>query len=367
MLKYLVHYSDWFGPFRIFDSITFRSALALIIAYVFTVAIGRVMIRALQHFRVREDVKKPDSETLERLHSAKKDTPTMGGIIIIFAILTACIFCADPRSPYVTLAIFALLSFGFLGMVDDVVKLRGIGRHQGLSPRQKLLGQSVLALVCGMALIQMGDQEHVTRVLIPGMKMSEFYPDLRLLYLPFFMLVVVSSSNAVNFTDGLDGLAAGCSMMVAITFTAIVYIAGHAGFADYLRVPSVSQCGELTVFCAAMVGATMGFLWYNANPAQVFMGDTGSLALGASIGVVAAAVKQEFVLVIAGGIFVAEALSVILQRFTYRNFNKRRLFRCAPLHHHFQFGGSHENHIVVRFWCIGIVLATLGLASLKLH
>lgn len=366
MLKYLTLYSDWFGPLRVFDSITFRSALAVTIAYLFTVLAGGTFIRALRHFRVREDVNKPDSAHLHQLHSAKRNTPTMGGIIMVMAILIACVLCADPRSPYVILAIFTLLSFSGLGMIDDIVKLRRLGGRMGLTARQKLVAQTVLAFICGSALVRMGDPEHVTHMLIPAIKMSTWYPDLAWLYLPFFMLVLVGSCNAVNLTDGLDGLAAGCSLLVALCFTALTYIAGHAVFAEYLRVPSVAHCGELTVFVSAMAGATLGFLWYNANPARVFMGDTGSLALGASIGFVAMAVKQEFVLLIAGGIFVSEALSVIMQRLSFR-FRGKRVFRCAPVHHHFQFAGWKENHIVVRFWCIGIVLATLGLATLKLH
>jgi phospho-N-acetylmuramoyl-pentapeptide-transferase len=366
MLKFLAELEHVFGPLRVFESITFRSALALVAAFLATLATGPAFIAALDGLRVRENTENPDSRELAELHRGKRRTPTMGGIIIVMSILLSTFLFADIFNHYVVLALFSLLSFAGLGMVDDFVKLRQLGRHRGLSRGVKLGVQFVLAGLIGTALWQVGDPDHLTHLLVPGTKMADFFPDLGVLYYPFFMLVLMGTSNAVNLTDGLDGLATGCTLLVAATFAVIAYAVGHARIAAYLVIPHVSHSGELTVFCAAMVGAAIGFLWWNAHPARVFMGDTGSLSLGAGIGFVALAVKQELVLLVAGGIFVWEALSVILQIASCK-LRGRRLFRCAPYHHHLEFSGWSENHVVVRFWCLGIMLAALGLATLKMH
>jgi phospho-N-acetylmuramoyl-pentapeptide-transferase len=366
MLKFLAEFEEVFGPLRVFDSITFRAALALVSAFLLTLLSGQAFIVALQGLRVLEDSGNPDSVQLSHLHQAKRHTPTMGGIMMIIAVLLSTFLFADPFNHYVVTGLFTLLSFAGVGMVDDVIKLRGLSRHRGLSRTTKILAQVLLAGIIGTALWQVGDERHLTRLVVPGVPIAEFLPDLGLLYYPFFILVLIGSSNAVNLTDGLDGLAAGCTALVAATFAVLAYAVGHAGLAGYLLIPHVTHSGELTIFCAALTGATLGFLWYNAHPARIFMGDTGSLALGASIGFVALAVKQELVLLLAGGIFVWEALSVILQIASCK-FRGRRVFRCAPFHHHLEFSGWNENHVVVRLWLIGIMLAALGVATLKMH
>ncbi|MBN1256268.1 MAG: phospho-N-acetylmuramoyl-pentapeptide-transferase [Planctomycetes bacterium] len=366
MLKFLAQLEGFYGPFRMFESITFRSALALFLAFGITLLTGKAFIKALSNLGVLENVQKPDSERLEELHKNKQNTPSMGGIIIVIAILLATVLCADPGNNHIVLAIYTLLSFAGLGFVDDYVKLRGIGKHRGLSRIAKLVIQVILAGMLWMALREMGDKEFLTKLLVPGTKMKTFLPDLGGWYVGFFIIVVVGCSNAVNLTDGLDGLAAGSTVLVASTFTILAYVVGHSEISEFLRIPHVNFSGELAVFCSAMIGATLGFLWFNSHPAQVFMGDTGSLALGASIAFVALAIKQEAVLLVAGGIFVWEAASVIIQMISYKFFGKR-VFRCSPFHHHLEFSGWNENHIVVRLWCLGIILSVLALATLKMH
>ncbi|MHC4870368.1 MAG: phospho-N-acetylmuramoyl-pentapeptide-transferase [Planctomycetota bacterium] len=367
MLKYLALLSeDYYGPLRVFESITFRSAIALVFAFVFTLIIAPLFIKALNGLRVIEDVGKPDSSILEKLHQDKKHTPTMGGIIIVISILLTTLLFADPANPYVVIALFSILSFAGLGFIDDFVKLRKIGKSSGLSRTSKIIIQLALSLLIAMALSKVGDKTYLSKLLVPGTKKETFFPDLGVFYFPFFMLVLIGSSNAVNLTDGLDGLAAGCTTLLALSFTVMAYVAGHNEIAEYLRIPYVQNSGELTIFCSAIVGATIGFLWFNAHPARIFMGDTGSLALGAAIGFVALAVKQELVLLIAGGIFVWEAISVILQISSCKLTGKRP-FKCAPYHHHLEFSGMHENHVVMRLWCVAVMLAVLGIATLKMH
>ncbi len=365
MLKYLANLEDLYGPLRVFDSITFRAAVGMVVAFLAALAAGPGFIRLLKRLRVTENMDKPDSAELEKLHHLKRDTPTMGGIILVCAIVVGGVLFADATSPYVWMTLVVLLAFATLGLVDDYVKLRRI-RPGGLARPVKLIAQFVLAAGACLMLCAFGDVRHVTHLLVPGTKMAEFYPDLGAMYAPFFLLVLVGSSNAVNLSDGLDGLAAGLVALVALTFTVLAYAAGHAEVSTYLRIPFVRHSGELTVLCATVVGATLGFLWFNAHPARVFMGDTGSLGLGAAIGFAALSVKQELVLLVCGGVFVVEAVSVLLQIASCRTRGKR-LLRCAPFHHHLEFSGWHENHVVVRLWCIGIVLAALGLASLKMH
>ncbi|MBN2711903.1 MAG: phospho-N-acetylmuramoyl-pentapeptide-transferase, partial [Planctomycetes bacterium] len=258
-----------------------------------------------------------------------------------------------------------MLAFGLLGMVDDYFKLRGLGK-QGLSKKQKLVVQFVLAAIGAAVFSTQYDPSITTRMLIPFTKWSDVNPDLGLLYYFLFVIVIVGCSNAVNLTDGLDGLASGCTIMVCVTYAVLSYVVGNAKICEFFRIPCVTDGGELAIMCAVMTGAVMGFLWFNAHPAQVFMGDTGSLALGAGIAFIALAIKQELVLVVAGGVFVVEALSVIIQVFSYK-YTKRRVFKCAPFHHHLEFSGWHENKVVIRLWITGAILATLALATLKMH
>ncbi|MFH0910292.1 MAG: phospho-N-acetylmuramoyl-pentapeptide-transferase [Planctomycetota bacterium] len=366
MCKWLARLEDVYGPLRVFDSITFRAALGMVSAFLIALLIGPRFIRFLSGLRVIEDVDKPHSATLEALHRDKGGTPTMGGLLLVSSILLGTLLFANLANPYVWAAVFALVGFAGLGFADDYVKLRRIGRHQGLRGWTKFGLQMLLALALAGMLCRWGDRAYATKIVLPGTKMETFLPDLGLFYVPFVMIVLAGVSNAVNLTDGLDGLAAGLTTLVTFTFMVLAYAVGHREIAGYLRIPHVAWSGELTVFCAITVGATLGFLWFNAHPARVFMGNTGSLALGGVIGFVALAIKQEFVLLIAGGVFVLEAISVILQVGSFQ-MTGRRLFRCAPFHHHLQFSGWKENHVVVRLWCIGIMLTALALATLKMH
>lgn len=364
MLKFLAGYSHLFGPLRVFDSITFRVAVGLALSFFLTLLVGRRFVDWMRELRATEDVSKPDSATLEKLHAGKEGTPTMGGLMIIFTMTLAILLSCDPTNKLVLLGLGVLLSFGLLGFVDDYMKLRGWG-EQGLTQGQKLAAQFTLAGLAFWSFSFMAN-ENTTRLLIPFTKWAEVKPDLGGLYGFFFILVIVGCANAVNLTDGLDGLAAGVTVMVAGTYVVLAYVAGNVIWCEFFRIPYVAGSGELAIFCAVMVGAVMGFLWFNAHPAQVFMGDTGSLALGAGIAYVALAIKHELVLAIAGGIFVCEALSVLLQVGSFRS-TGRRIFKCAPYHHHLQFRGWHENHVVVRFWILGAILSALALATLKMH
>jgi len=383
MLRYLACLSsmaDWLGPLRVFESITFRTALGVALAFFIAIFLGRRFIAFMQRRQAVEDVSKPDSAMLHSLHASKRGTPTMGGVVIIAAIAMAMILVGNLTNLLSLLAIAVLVAFGLLGLVDDYCKMRGWGKR-GLTAGQKLTGQFLLA--AGVALVLYAFVAHgiygvvgveggkaearfVTKILLPFTKWKEVQPDLGLFYYFLFVLVLVACSNAVNLTDGLDGLAAGSVLMVAVTFGVFAYVVGNVKIADYLQIPYVPHSGELTVFCAVMVGAIMGFLWFNIHPAEIFMGDCGSLALGAAIAYVALIVKHEIVLLLAGGIFVLEALSVMAQVASFR-WTGRRLLKCAPFHHHLEFCGWHENKVVVRLWMLGGVLATLALATLKMH
>ncbi|TLD42593.1 MAG: Phospho-N-acetylmuramoyl-pentapeptide-transferase [Candidatus Jettenia ecosi] len=303
--------------------------------------------------KIGEDTTKTDSEELKRMHSSKKNTPTMGGTIVIVAILISTLLWCNVYNGYVLLLMFTLIWFGALGFIDDYIKLTQKDAS-GLSDMSKFLFQSALGLVLGLILyFHFNKFTWGTQVVIPFIK--EFKPDLG----PFYILVVtffiVAMSNAVNLTDGLDGLAIGCSIIAGAVFTVIAYISGNVDFSNYLNIPYIAGSQELSVFCAALAGGGLGFLWYNCFPAQVFMGDTGSLALGGVLGLVAIIVKQEVVMIVIGGIFIAETISVIMQVSFYK-MTKKRIFRCAPLHHHFQFKGLSETKVTFRFWIVAVLL-----------
>ncbi len=390
MLKFLAHYTDLYGPLRVFDSITFRAVVGVAFTFFLALCFGGVFIRRLLRLQALEDVSKPDSATLEKLHAWKRGTPTMGGLLVLAAMVAGIVISCDPTNPFVLLGLGVLLSFGFLGFLDDRIKLRRQGR-QGLTKRQKLLVQIVLAAVAAVGIWQCaesgafkltdvekqeaagGESYRLQKVsggaeslLIPFTKWAKVRPSLGAAYYVFFVLVIVAGANAVNLTDGLDGLASGCTIMVALTYAVLAYVVGNAALSWFFRIPFVPGSGELAVYCAVMVGAVMGFLWFNAHPAQVFLGDTGSLALGASIAYVALVIKHELVLVIAGGIFVLEAASVLLQMVSFRAAG-RRILKCAPFHHHLEFCGWHENKVVVRLWMVGVILAAMAVATLKMH
>lgn len=362
MLYYLLYpLQEHWGTLRLFRYITFRGALAIVIALLLSLWLGPRVIEALKRMNLRQYIR----EEGPKAHQVKAGTPTMGGILILLALLTASLLCSRWESPLFWILVGTTVAFGAIGFADDYLKMRR-RQNLGLTARQKLLLQILAALAAAVALTlyaRGGGWE--TTLTVPFFK--NFHPDLGLLFIPFAVLVIVGSSNAVNLTDGLDGLAIGCTLIAASTYAILAYAAGNTIIAGYLGIPYVKDTGELAVFAAALVGASLGFLWFNAHPAQVFMGDVGSLALGAAIGTLALIIKEEILLVVVGGLFVAEALSVMLQVASYRLRNKKRIFRCAPLHHHFELGGWAETQVVVRFWILAILCALMGLATLKIR
>jgi len=368
----LFHY---FPPFRIFRYLTFRTAFASLTALFTGLIVGPVVIRRLRDFQISQYIREEGPQA----HQKKAGTPTMGGLLIAIAILVPTLLWADLSNPFVWIAVFSTLAFAAIGFTDDYLKVVH-RRNLGLTARAKLGYQVVVSVLIAVALIALQHRgEYSTRLLVPFLK--QFHPDLviqrlavhphlwPLAFLPFaafVALVIVGSSNAVNLTDGLDGLAIGCTVIAAGALAVLTYLSGHATFATYLELQRMPQIGELTIFCGAMVGSAIGFLWYNAHPAEVFMGDVGSLALGGAIGTVAVMIKQELLLPFIGGIFVIEALSVILQVGSYK-LRKKRIFKMAPIHHHFELLGWSESKVIVRFWIASLVFALFALTTLKLR
>jgi phospho-N-acetylmuramoyl-pentapeptide-transferase len=343
--------------FNVFRYITFRTIYAAITALLISFLIGPWLIRVLHERQVGQTIRKDGPES----HLVKEGTPTMGGALIVLATVIPTLLWANLRSTYIWIAVLVTVGYGAIGFVDDYRKV--IRKDtKGLSPRVKLVFQFALAvLAAGVIYMDIGINDTVS---IPFFK--NFQPALGFLYIPFIVFVIVGSSNAVNLTDGLDGLAIGPSVICASTYMLFAYLAGNIKIAGYLQIQYVPGVGELTIFCGALAGAGLGFLWFNAYPAQVFMGDTGSLALGGALGTVAVMVKQEIVLALVGGIFVIEALSVIFQVTSYKT-RRKRIFRMAPLHHHFELQGWAEPKIIVRFWIISIILALLAISTLKIR
>jgi len=358
---FLVSLRDLFAGFNVFRYITFRSAMAAITTFFFSVFFGERLIRKLAALKVCETVRpKEEVRGLYDLHHQKAGTPTMGGLIIVGAVCAAMVLWGDLTNRYVLLTLLAMVWLAVVGFIDDYIKLRF--RRRGLSAKAKLLGQLVLGLALGVMVYL--DPKVSTNLDIPFLEAAAV--PLGAFYIFFVMLVVVGTSNAVNLTDGLDGLATGCILMVAFSYGVMSYLSGHARFSQYLLIPYIEGVGELAVFCAAVVGACLGFLWFNCYPAAVFMGDVGALALGGAIGVVAVLIKKELLLVIVGGVFVAEAVSVILQVASFK-LRKKRILRMAPLHHHFQMLGWAEPKVIVRLWIVAAILAFFTLATLKLR
>ena len=359
-MLYLVLYPLHSGHpvFNVLRYETFRSVLAGLTALALSLALGPSLIERFRAAHFGQTIR----DVVPATHQKKAGTPTMGGLLILASFLLATIFLADIRNPYVWIAIFVTLGFGAIGFADDLLKVRR-GRGQGLSGPQKLISQFLCALVAALILfVGLGFDTHLT---VPFLK--NINPDWgRWFYIPFAMLVMVACSNAVNLTDGLDGLAIGPVMTVAFCYWTFTYVAGNLKFATYLQIPHVVGAGELSIFCAALIAASLGFLWYNAYPASMIMGDVGALSLGGALGVVAVLAKQELVLPIAGGVFVVEAASTLIQRYYYK-MTHRRIFRMAPLHHHFELGGWPETVVVVRFWIVSIVCALIALSTLKLR
>ncbi|BCX80721.1 phospho-N-acetylmuramoyl-pentapeptide-transferase [Methylomarinovum caldicuralii] len=349
--------SDWYGPFRVFQYLTLRAIVAVLTALILSFLIGPPLIRRLGRYAqpIRDDG--PQS------HLSKAGTPTMGGLLILIAVTVTTLLWADLANRFVWVVLGVTLAYGVIGFVDDYKKLV-LGNSKGISARQKLFWQTAVAAAAAVFLYRSAQVAAEWTYILP------FFKDIRLDlgwgYVPITCLVVVGTSNAVNLTDGLDGLAILPTVLVGGALGVFAYVSGHSHFADYLAVPYIPGVGELVVFCGALVGAGLGFLWFNAYPAQVFMGDIGALALGAALGILAVLVRQEIVLMIMGGVFVMETVSVILQVASFK-LTGRRIFRMAPLHHHFELKGWPEPKVIVRFWIITVILVLIGLATLKLR
>ncbi|MFA5088895.1 MAG: phospho-N-acetylmuramoyl-pentapeptide-transferase [Candidatus Omnitrophota bacterium] len=394
MFYFLSGFREVFPFFNIFRYITFRAGMAAVTTFVLCMILGPIFINKFKEKRIQEKARREDCPGLDQFHEVKEGTPTMGGVFIIGSVLIAVLLWADLSNRYILLTLFACVWLAILGLVDDLIKLfhskepkspdqerrhrdRFIRRIQqfgqrydsltrkrrrGLQAKTKFLWQLFLGCLIGsFVYFHPGIS---TKLDVPFLK--SLTVDLGIFYIPLVALIIIGTSNAVNLTDGLDGLAIGCVLIVSLTLGILSYITGHLKFSEYLFIPFVPGAGELTVFCAALLGASLGFLWFNCYPASIFMGDIGSLALGGSLGAIAVFVKKELLLVLFGGVFVVEAISVILQVFCFKIF-KRRIFKIAPLHHHFQMSGWKESKIIVRFWIAAIILALLTLTTLKIR
>jgi len=367
----------FFRPFRIFRYLTVRTAFASLTALLIALFIGPWVIQKLREFQIGQFVRDDGPQT----HLKKTGTPTMGGVLIVIAILLPTVLWTDPSNPFVWIAVFSTLAFGAIGFADDYIKVVK-RRSLGLTARAKLFWQSIAGAAVAIALVVL-EQFRVfsTRLTVPFVK--QWRPDLEwhlwpatlptlslLVFVPFVVWVIIflmGTTNAVNLTDGLDGLAIGCTIIAAGALTVLTYVSGNVVFADYLELQHMPRVAEVTVFCGSMVGASIGFLWYNAHPAEIFMGDVGSLALGGAIGTVAIIIRQELLLPFIGGIFVLETLSVILQVGSYKLRNGKRIFKMAPLHHHFEQLGWSESKVITRFWIGALVFALFALTTLKLR
>ena len=360
MLVYLAEYlTRFYTGFNVFSYVTFRAILGLLTALIFSLWWGPKMIERLQLLQIGQIVRNDGPES----HFSKRGTPTMGGLLILAAIFISVLLWGDLDSRYVWVMLFVLGSFGLIGFIDDYRKVVRKDT-KGLIARWKYILQSLAALLVAFFLYATAAIPGETQLVVPFFK--DVMPQLGGVFIVLAYFTIVGSSNAVNLTDGLDGLAIMPTVMVAAAFALIAYLSGHAQFANYLHIPHLPGSGELVIVCTAIVGAGLGFLWFNTYPAQVFMGDVGSLSLGAALGTIALLVRQEILLVIMGGVFVMETLSVILQVGSYK-LRGQRIFRMAPIHHHYELKGWPEPRVIVRFWIISIFLVLLGLATLKLR
>jgi phospho-N-acetylmuramoyl-pentapeptide-transferase len=356
--------NDVWAGLAVFRSVSLRAAFAAVTAFMLCVVFGRPVIAFLRKKKVQENVAKKDSEFLAERHSVKSGTPTMGGIILLGATLIAMLLWCRLDIVFMPLCFFTMLALGLVGFYDDYIKLTH-AKADGLTRREKLFYQFLIGGGAGLCLTWYGQPNIATTVVIPFTDAS-WWPVLGLGFVAWAGFVVAGTSNAVNLTDGLDGLATLCVTSVAVAFGLLAYFAGHAGIAEHLAMPRVRGAEELAIVCAALSGACLGFLWFNAYPAEVFMGDTGSLPLGGLVGLVALCIKQELMLIIIGGVFVAEAMSVLIQIYSCKFFGKRP-FRLAPLHHHFEKVGWSETKIVARFFIVSVLLAVFSVAALRIR
>ncbi len=377
MLYYLLYHvlQKYFSPLNVFRYITVRTVYASLTAMFLALVFGPWLIRKLRELQIGQYIREEGPEE----HKKKAGTPTMGGVLIVLSTAVPVLLWADLENQFVLLALFALFAFAVIGFVDDYAKVAQ-QRNLGLTGRRKLFLQILVSTIVGIVLVILARHyAYSTQLVLPFLK--RLHPDLvihsllhsphfwPLAYVPFLIfvaLVITGSSNAVNLTDGLDGLAIGCTVIAAGALTVLTYVSSNARWANYLDIQYIPRIGELTVFCGALVGASLGFLWYNAHPAEVFMGDVGSLALGGTLGTIAVIIKQEVLLIFVGGIFVIEALSVILQVGSFK-LRGKRIFRMAPLHHHFELLGWSESKVIVRFWIAALVFALFALTTLKLR
>jgi phospho-N-acetylmuramoyl-pentapeptide-transferase len=377
MLYYLLYHvlQKYFSPLNVFRYITVRTVYASLTAMFLALVFGPWLIRRLRELQIGQYIREEGPQE----HQKKAGTPTMGGVLIVLSTAVPVLMWADLSNPFVMLSLFALLAFAAIGFIDDYAKVAK-RKNLGLSGKRKITMQVAVSSVVGIVLLVLATHSaYSTQLIVPFFK--KFHPDLvihsllhsrnlwPLAFLPFLAfvaLVITGSSNAVNLTDGLDGLAIGCTVIAAGALTVLTYVSSNYRWANYLEIQYIPRVGELTVFCGALVGASLGFLWYNAHPAEVFMGDVGSLALGGTLGAVAVIIKQEVLLLFVGGIFVVEALSVILQVGSFK-LRGKRIFRMAPIHHHFELLGWSESKVIVRFWIAALVFALFALTTLKLR
>src|SRR3984885_7777070 len=377
MLYFLLYqdFQRYVSTFNVFRYITVQTVYASLTAMFLAFVFGPWLIRKLRELQIGQFIREEGPQA----HQKKAGTPTMGGVLIVLSTLVPTLLWADLTNGFVLLAIFSLLAFATIGFIDDYAKVSK-QRNLGLTSRKKFSLQILVSFIVGTGLLALATRSaYSTELVFPFLK--KVHPDLvihsllssqhlwPLAFIPFLIfvsIVIAGASNAVNLTDGLDGLAIGCTVIAAGALTVLTYVSGHATFSTYLELPRMPQVGELTIFCGAMVGASIGFLWYNAHPAEVFMGDVGSLALGGAIGTIAVIIKQEILLFFVGGIFILEALSVILQVGSYK-LRKKRIFKMAPLHHHFEQLGWSESKVIARFWIGALVFALFALTTLKLR
>ena len=360
LYSFLISLVDQFSGLNVFRYLTFRTGLSVISSLSIVFLIGGPFIKFIESHKITGPIR--EDGPLD--HIVKKvGTPTMGGILILIGILFGTLLWADLKNSYIWVLLFVVTSFGLLGSIDDYLKIKH-KNSRGISSWIKFFSQITLSLIAIILLLNFGDNQHLKNLYFPFFKNLVLH--LGLFFIPFAIFIIVGSSNAVNLTDGLDGLATVPVMLVALSFTLICYVVGNVVFSEYLQIPYISNVGEVSIFCGSIVGSCLGFLWFNAPPAKIFMGDTGSLSLGGSLGAVSIITKHEIILAIIGGLFVLETVSVIIQVLSFKLTGKR-VFMMAPLHHHFEKKGWAESTVVIRFWIISIILALIGLATLKLR